>query len=65
MSLLAFLFAIVGVLALLGYWSAEVIIWTRTPITSETGKLVWIVMSGFGFVVFSILSIVKYRKNQR
>jgi hypothetical protein len=64
-SLLAFLFTVVGVLALLGYWNAEVIFWTRTPIKSETGKLVWIVMSGFGFVVFSVLSIVKYRKDQR
>ena len=49
MSLLGFLFAIAGVLALLGYWNAEVIIWTRTPIKSETGKLVWIVMSGIRF----------------
>lgn len=64
MSLLAFLFTVVGVLALLDAWNAEVIFWTRTPIKSETGKLIWIIVSGIAFVVFSTLSVIKYRKDQ-
>jgi len=63
LSILTFLFMVVGVLALLGYWNAEVIFWTQTPIKSETGKFIWIIASGFSFVVFSTLSVIKYRKD--
>jgi len=61
LSILTFLFVVVGVLAVLGYWNAEVIFWTRTPIKSEMGKLIWTIVSGFGFIVFSTLAVIKYR----
>ena len=64
MSILTFLFTVIGILALMGYWNAEVVFWTRTPIKSDTGKLIWIIVSGIGFVIFSILSVVKCRKGQ-
>jgi len=35
---MAFLFTVVGVLALLNYWNAEVGFWTQAPIESEMGK---------------------------
>lgn len=63
MSIMAFLFTVVGMLALLDYWNAEVIFWTRTPIQSETGQIIWIIVSGICFVIFSILAIREFRKN--
>lgn len=62
LSVLAFLFAVVGALALLGYWNAEVTFWTRTAIRSETGKIIWIIVSVGCFVTFSTLAVVKYRR---
>jgi len=65
MAFLAFLFTIVGVLALLDYPNAEVIFWTKRPIESDAGKLVWVAASGIAFLVFSVLSVKRYRKGRR
>jgi hypothetical protein len=62
MSTLAFLFAVVGALALLGYWNAEVIFWTQIPIQSEMGKVIWIIVSASCFVIFTTFAVVKYRR---
>jgi hypothetical protein len=63
-AMLAFLFAVVGTLALLGYCDATVSFWSRNPIQSDTGKLVWIVISGLCFLILSTLIVLEYRRRR-
>lgn len=63
-AMLAFVSVIVGVLALLGFANAEVVFWTQTPIRSEAGKIVWIVISATCLIVFSVLAAIECRKGK-
>jgi len=60
---LAFLCMVVGVLALLGYWNAEIYFWTRSAIESKAGKIAWIIISTTCLIVFVALAVTEYRKN--
>jgi len=60
--MLCFFSLIVGVLALLGYPNAEVIFWSGKAIESEAGKITWIVISAICLVIFSVLTVSRYRR---
>lgn len=63
-ALMSFLFAVVGALALLGLFNAEVSFWTREAIESRGGKIAWIAVSTLSLVVFSALAAREYRKGR-
>jgi hypothetical protein len=59
---LALCFVVVGILALLGYQNAEIYFWTRSPIESDAGKMIWIAISAICLITFFVLSVIEYRK---
>jgi ABC-type Fe3+-siderophore transport system permease subunit len=61
-AMLAFLFVIVGVLALFDVAGAEIYFWTRRAIESKTGKIVWILVSFTCFISFLALAVSEYRR---
>lgn len=61
-ALVSLLCTIVGVLALLGLFNAQVIFWTRSPVESEAGKIAWIVISASCLAIFLALAIREYGK---
>ena len=62
MAVLAFISTIVGVLAYLGLFNAEVIFWTNKPIESNEGKIAWILISIAVLIVSSIFAARAYRR---
>lgn len=64
LAVMAFLFAVAGVLALVGCCNAQVIFWNRAPIESETGKVIWIVVSATCSVWFSTLALRALRRRR-
>ena len=62
LAMLAFCSAVIGVLALLNYANAEVIFWTQKPIESELGKIAWIVISVTSLILFLVLAVREYRR---
>jgi hypothetical protein len=62
LAMLAFCSLVIGVLALLNYANAEVIIWTQKPIESEAGKIAWIVISTACLILFLALAVREYRR---
>ena len=63
LAMLSFCSVVIGLMALLNYANAEVIIWTTTPIESEGGKIAWIVISATCLMLFLVLAVREYRKN--
>jgi ABC-type enterochelin transport system permease subunit len=61
-AVLAFISTIVGVLAYLGLFNAEVIFWTNKPIESNEGKIAWILISIAVLIVSSIFAARAYRR---
>ena len=61
-ALMSLLFVVVGTLALLGMFDAEIAFWSRDPIESREGKIAWIAVSALSLVVFSALAAREYRK---
>lgn len=64
LAVMAFLFTVVGLLSLAGLVNAEVIFWSRPPIESDGGKILWIVTSLGLFLFFISMAIRKYRKTR-
>jgi hypothetical protein len=64
-AMLAFVSTVVGVLAYLGHFNAEVIFWTSDPIESDEGKIAWILISMTVFFVSSVLAVRAYRRQSR
>jgi ABC-type enterochelin transport system permease subunit len=64
-AVLAFISTIVGVLAYLGLFNAEVIFWTNKPIESNEGKIAWILISIAILIVSSIIAARTYRRQSR
>jgi ABC-type enterochelin transport system permease subunit len=64
-AVLAFISTIVGVLAYLGLFNAEVIFWTNKPIESNEGKIAWILISIAVLIVSSIFAARAYRRQSR
>ena len=52
LALLACCSTVVGIMALFGIAGAEIIFWSRKPIESETGKIVWITFSALLVFLF-------------
>ena len=61
-AMLAFISTVVGVLAYLGRFNAEVVFWTNKPIESNEGKIAWILISITVFIVSSIFAVRAYRR---
>jgi len=61
-AVLAFFSTVVGVLAYLGLYNAEVIFWTNKPIESNEGKIAWILISLTVLIVSSVLTVSAYRR---
>ena len=61
-ALLAFVSTVVGVLAYLGRFNAEVMFWTNKPIESDEGKIAWILVSTAVFIVSSTFAVRAYRR---
>jgi heme/copper-type cytochrome/quinol oxidase subunit 2 len=64
-AVLAFISTIVGVLAYLRLFNAEVIFWTNKPIESNEGKIAWILISIAVLIVSSIFAARAYRRQSR
>jgi NADH:ubiquinone oxidoreductase subunit H len=62
LAMLCFFSLVVGILALLGYPNAEIVSWSGNTIESETGKITWILISAMGLVIFSALTVSRYRR---
>ena len=62
LAMLSFCSVVIGLMALLNYANAEVIIWTNTPIESEAGKIAWIVISATCLILFLVLAVREYRR---
>lgn len=62
---LASVSALVGVLAYLRLWNAEVIFWTNKPIESDAGKIAWILISIAVLLVASLLAVRACRRQSR
>ena len=65
MAMLALLFFIVGLLALIGYPDAGIGFWAQKAIQSQGGKITWIAISFIFLVVFVRMSVIEYRKIRR
>lgn len=63
-ALMSFLFAVVGALALLGAFDAEVSFWSRDAVESVEGKIAWIAVSAVSLVVFSALAAREMRRGE-
>lgn len=62
-AVLAFFSTVVGVLAYLGRYNAEVIFWTGNPIESNEGKIAWILISLTVLIITSALAVITYRQS--
>jgi hypothetical protein len=62
LAMLCLFSLVVGVLALLGYPNAEIVFWSGSPIESDAGKITWIVISAMCLVIFSALTVSRYRR---
>jgi cytochrome c oxidase assembly factor CtaG len=63
LAMLSFCSVAIGLMALLNYANAEVIFWTKNPIESEAGKIAWIVISTTCLILFLVLAVREYRRN--
>ena len=61
-AVVAFFSLAFGIMTLLGFPGAEVYFWTRQPVASQTGIILWIVVSAIFFVVLFTLAVREYRK---
>lgn len=61
LAMLAFCSVVIGVLAFLNYANAEVIFWNKTPLESEAGKILWIVISAMCLILFLVLAVREFR----
>ena len=62
LAVVAFFSMAVGVMTLLGFPGAEVYFWTGQPIQSQSGIIVWIVISAIIFMTLLTLAVREYRK---
>ncbi|MCU7872408.1 MAG: hypothetical protein KZQ91_06655 [Candidatus Thiodiazotropha sp. (ex Lucinoma borealis)] len=64
MTVLSLLFILVGVMALLGYQSAEIVFWTDSALGSKSGKVAWISLSTVSLTLFLVLAIREHRNKK-
>jgi len=61
---LAFIMMILGMLAMLDFSNLDLANWTQDVLGSNTGKIVWMVVSMSCFFIFVILAANVYQKNK-
>ena len=63
MALLSLMSFVVGVLALLGVTNVEIFFWSKQPVESVAGKIVWVFVSLVCLIVFLVLFTKQRQKH--